>query len=71
MNRSFIKRVERDVLDPSRVVLVVIIIVTAPISLSHGLRGSIRAFEFCTRVFEFYMSNLLDSLNIGIVQRLF
>ena len=33
--------------------------------------GGSRALQFCARIFELYMGDLFDPVNIGVVQRLF
>jgi hypothetical protein len=40
-------------------------------SLVHKVCSGTRAFQFCARIFELYMGDLFDPVNIGVIQRLF
>jgi hypothetical protein len=41
------------------------------VSLIYGFRGGTRTLKFCARIFEFYMGDLFNPVNVSIVQRLF
>ena len=66
----------KNALHPSRVVLVLTLnVVPVPVfalvPLIQGLRGGTRTLKFCARIFEFYMSDFFNPVNVSIIQRLF
>jgi hypothetical protein len=60
----------QNVLNPSRVVVVAaryVVSITLLVPLIHGLRSDFCAFEFCARIFKFYIGDFFNALDIVII----